>query len=225
MAAPTGVSVIMTAYNVGPYVGEALESIFAQTLPPDEVVVVDDGSTDDSAAVVEAVGGARVRLVRQDHRGYAVAFNRGVAEARCPLLMIQDGDDIAVPERVRASLDLMSARPGCDGIFATAMNFYSPELAPLMDVPPPQSPPDSMLMGCSMIKADLFRRFGPFDEELPTLASTEWITRVREAGGVLLRVPEGLLHRRLHRHNVSRKKNAQALLEAAVRLKSRRDSR
>lgn len=46
------VSVVVPCYNARAYVGAALESILAQTQPPEEIIVVDDGSTDDSAAEI-----------------------------------------------------------------------------------------------------------------------------------------------------------------------------
>ena len=50
------VSVVITAYDTGRYLPETLESVFAQTHPPFEVIVVDDGSTDDSGAQARAFG-------------------------------------------------------------------------------------------------------------------------------------------------------------------------
>ncbi len=46
------VSVVMAAYNCGGFIGEAIDSVLAQTYPYWELVVVDDGSTDDTAEVV-----------------------------------------------------------------------------------------------------------------------------------------------------------------------------
>ena len=47
------VSIIIPMYNVEKYIGECLDSIFAQTFQDFEVIVVDDCSTDNSCAVVE----------------------------------------------------------------------------------------------------------------------------------------------------------------------------
>jgi glycosyltransferase involved in cell wall biosynthesis len=48
MTAQPLVSVIIANFNYGRFLPDCLESIFAQTYQPIEVVVVDDGSTDDS---------------------------------------------------------------------------------------------------------------------------------------------------------------------------------
>ena len=48
------ISVIIPVYNVEPYVGETLESVFDTTAPSDvfEVIVVNDGTKDGSMDVV-----------------------------------------------------------------------------------------------------------------------------------------------------------------------------
>ena len=47
------ISVIIPMYNAEKFIGECLESIFAQTFQDFEIIVVDDCSTDNSCAVVE----------------------------------------------------------------------------------------------------------------------------------------------------------------------------
>ena len=67
------VSVIMPAYNVEPYIGDAIRSALAQTFTDFELIVVDDGSKDGTARS-PAYGCAqrrRVRLVQQANRGLA----------------------------------------------------------------------------------------------------------------------------------------------------------
>ena len=78
-AAPR-VSVILTCANAAAYVGEAIESVLAQSRRADELIVVDDGSDDDSAAVIQRFGAA-LTCVRQDALGIAAARNRGVLQA------------------------------------------------------------------------------------------------------------------------------------------------
>ena len=51
------ISVIIPMYNAEKFIGECLESIFAQTFQDFEVIVVDDCSTDNSCAVVEKFQG------------------------------------------------------------------------------------------------------------------------------------------------------------------------
>ena len=93
------VTAAITTYNRAPFLNGALESVFAQTRPPDEVLVVDDGSTDDTTAVL-AEYGDRIRVVRQENGGRSAARNRAVAEARSELLSFLDSDDRWLPNKL-----------------------------------------------------------------------------------------------------------------------------
>ena len=93
----------MAAFNAGRYVGDALASLTAQTLPDLEVLVADDGSTDDTAARVERAArqDGRIRLLRlRQNAGQAAALDAAIGEARGRYLAFLDADDEAVPARL-----------------------------------------------------------------------------------------------------------------------------
>jgi len=95
-------------YNGAETIGRALESVFAQTLPPHETIVVDDGSIDNTESVVRRYG-ARVRYVRQKNAGPATARNRGVEVATGDWIAFLDADDWYYPDRLRLHADLITA--------------------------------------------------------------------------------------------------------------------
>ncbi len=106
------VSVVMAVHNGERYVAEAIRSILAQGYGDLELLVVDDGSTDGSAAIVQAIGDARVRLISNgSNLGLARSLNRGVSEARGELVARLDADDVAEPERLARQVAFMDARP------------------------------------------------------------------------------------------------------------------
>ena len=95
------VSAVIPVYNGRRHLQEAIESVAAQTEPPDELVLVDDGSSDDSLRVVDdASVPFPVRIVHQEHAGQSAARNRAVEEAQGELVAFLDQDDAWHPEHL-----------------------------------------------------------------------------------------------------------------------------
>ena len=85
-------AIVITCYNYGHYVGQAIESALNQTRPADEIIVLDDGSTDDSKNVISGFGD-RVRPVFQANQGYKKTINRGFQETSADVVLFLDADD------------------------------------------------------------------------------------------------------------------------------------
>ena len=106
-AADALVSVLITNYNYGRFIGQALNSVTTQTYERLEIVVCDDGSTDDSCDVVDAAAAVddRIRLIRQSNSGQAAAFNTAYAASTGDVLCFLDADDLYLPHKVQTVLD------------------------------------------------------------------------------------------------------------------------
>ncbi|MCA1842077.1 MAG: glycosyltransferase, partial [Actinobacteria bacterium] len=105
------------AYQVAPYIGAALTSALDQTEPALEAIVCDDGSTDDLATALQPYRD-RIVLLRQENAGEGAAKNAAARAASGDFVVILDGDDMFLPERLARLGDLASARPDLD-ILAT----------------------------------------------------------------------------------------------------------
>ncbi len=97
MTSPPLVSVVLTSYNYGCFLREAVESVLAQSFKDTEIIVVDDGSSDETAEVVR---GLPVRYVYQKNGGVCRARNHGASLARGELLMFLDADDVLRPSYI-----------------------------------------------------------------------------------------------------------------------------
>ena len=96
------VSVIMPAYNVAAYIGETLESVFAQTYSDYEIIVVNDGSPDTPELErVLAPYSERIVYVTQENRGLSGARNTALKVARGEFIALLDSDDVWEPMQTR----------------------------------------------------------------------------------------------------------------------------
>src|SRR6476646_7317531 len=95
------ISVVITTYNYGRFIEQAIGSVLSQEFPAEqvEIVVVDDGSTDDTAERVKKYG-SRVRYLQQENRGQAAALNFGFAKARAEIISLLDADDYFLPGKL-----------------------------------------------------------------------------------------------------------------------------
>ena len=121
------VSIITANYNGARHLGEAIQSVLAQTLTSLELIVVDDASSDASAALVEEVAALdrRVRLIVQPRNaGPGAARNRGIAESRGRYVAVFDSDDLMAADRL-ARLVQRAAADGADMVADNLLAFES----------------------------------------------------------------------------------------------------
>jgi len=94
---PATVSVIIPAFNAAAFLGEALDSVFAQSYQPKEIIVVDDGSDDETPQVMSAFAG-RITYVHKQKGGPSSARNAGIRTATGEWIAFLDADDIWMPD-------------------------------------------------------------------------------------------------------------------------------
>lgn len=92
------------------YLGDALDSVFAQTLPPAEVIVVDDGSSDDTRAVIGRYTD-RITYLHQSNAGVSAARNAGMRAASHPYIALLDADDLWAPGKLAAQIPILASDP------------------------------------------------------------------------------------------------------------------
>lgn len=103
-ASPPLVTALITNWNYGRFLREAIDSALGQDYPHLEVVVVDDGSTDDSREILAGYAG-RVRTIFRQRGGQAAATNTGVEAARGEILCFLDADDAWLTDKVASVVE------------------------------------------------------------------------------------------------------------------------
>jgi len=105
------ISAVIPSYNRRHTLERALQSVFAQTSPVDEVILVDDGSTDDSAEMTAQLF-PDVKVIRQSNRGVSAARNRGIMAARHDWIALLDSDDSWLAHKIEAIREAALQNPG-----------------------------------------------------------------------------------------------------------------
>jgi glycosyltransferase involved in cell wall biosynthesis len=103
------VSIIIPCFRQAHFLGEAIESVLAQSYPHFEIIVVDDGSPDDPAQVVKRY--PSVRYLCQDNRGLGAARNSGIQASLGTYLVFLDADDRLLPNHLEANLKAFEEHP------------------------------------------------------------------------------------------------------------------
>jgi glycosyltransferase involved in cell wall biosynthesis len=167
----------------------SLPSALGQTDVDVEVVVVADGSPDSLVRNVEALGDARVRVVRhQPARGVAAARNSGLAAAETPWVAFLDDDDLWSAAKLARQIE--AAKEAGAG-FAYCGALVVDERLAVRHVIAAPDPGDLLPLllrhnvvpgGCANVVAltELARRVGGFDESLRY--SSDWDFYIRLAG-------------------------------------------
>ena len=88
-------AIVIPAFNRERFIGAAIESALAQTLPADEIIVVDDGSTDRTAEIVSRYR-SPVRLISISNNGAGPSRPRnvGIRAAHSRYITLLDSDDL-----------------------------------------------------------------------------------------------------------------------------------
>ena len=100
------VSIIITCYNYGRFVSNAIASALDQSYKNVEVVVVNDGSTDHSHDVISQFGD-RITYINQPNLGAASARNAGICRAQGAWVVPLDGDDWISPDYIADAVQLI----------------------------------------------------------------------------------------------------------------------
>jgi glycosyltransferase involved in cell wall biosynthesis len=200
------VSCIVPVFNGERYLGQTLESVFAQTYRPLELIVVDDGSTDRTPDVIAGYA-RRLRWVPQPNAGPAAARNSGLRESFGTFVAFLDQDDRWHPAKLARQMARFAARPELDVSVAHVASFWDTESGgenPRSPDQPRGGTVPGYVTGALLARRAVFERVGSFDVGLTYCDSLDWFIRAAERGVIVELLPDVLLYHRVHHGNLSR---------------------
>ncbi len=207
------VSVVMCAHRGGEFFRQALESVLGQDFTDFELILVDDSGPGDALAEAARLDDPRVLHVRNGRNlGLTRSLNAGLAHARAPLTARMDADDVSLPHRLGEQRRFMQAHPGVgllggqadcidaqgrvlfrerhptgEALLRWLMHFINPFWHPSV-----------------MMRTDLLRRVGGYDESLPYAQDFDLFRRLAAAAPVA-QMEEPVLLYRIHEQGLTQK--------------------
>ncbi|BEQ15690.1 glycosyltransferase family 2 protein [Desulfoferula mesophila] len=185
------ITVLMPAYNCGPYVGEAIESILGQTFRDFELLIINDGSTDDTREVILSFQDPRIRFLDNGRNlGAANSSNIGMGRARGAYIARMDADDLSLPSRLERQYEFMEGNPQTVAC-GTGLEFFSDE--PLDRSWPMRNDPERLkvdlffhsplIHGSLMFRRSPLRRHGiQYDPRCVVAQDYDFISRLARVG-------------------------------------------
>jgi len=104
------ISVIIPTFNRRDMLLEAIKSVFAQTLLPDEVIIVDCGSKDGTRDAVLGYS-QKVIFLETNTPGASSQRNIGISKAKNDFIAFLDDDDIWHPEKLKIQMKFLETHP------------------------------------------------------------------------------------------------------------------
>ncbi|YCM45920.1 glycosyltransferase family 2 protein [Verrucomicrobiaceae bacterium 227] len=189
------VSVCVPCHNAGPYVAQALKSLFEQTYRDFEVIVVNDASTDTTAEILDTFKDPRLTVINQKCGSASKARNLAFANSKGVFIKFFDADDIISPGMIEKQVariehsersiatcewgrfqkkNLSSYTPNRQSVWRD-MSSKEWLIESFRDARPMMQP------GVFLIPRNLIEEVGPWSERLSPIDDFEFFSRLLSA--------------------------------------------
>ena len=204
------ISVMMPTYNNAKYIGQAIDSIYAQNYGNIEIIIVDDGSTDNTKEVVQQYKDIKYFYI--EHKGIPFARNVALENAKGEYIAFLDSDDYWLPNKLNTQMQYFKEHPDCEIVFTKYENFFENEDVKKNKIAIFEKNTEKNNNNCletSVVKKSVFDKCGKFNEALQFGEDTEYIYRISKNNINMKHIINKIFYmRRLHGKNISLKRNS-----------------
>jgi glycosyltransferase involved in cell wall biosynthesis len=187
---------MMPAYNAERFIGQAIESVLAQSYPAWELLIVNDGSKDGTAEVISRYRDPRICVVNQENGGEAAARNTALENVRGEYLAFLDSDDLFRERHLEGLVNFLDNHADCEGVYTDGF-YCDQDGKPIQTLSSRRRGPfegdifaevarSSDVFGppvCVMLRSQaIFSRRLSFDTEIVIGPDWDFFTRFAEAG-------------------------------------------
>ena len=185
------VSVVVPVRDEEDSIRELLDSLLAQTRPPDEIVIADGGSTDATPQIIEDYirRGAPVRLIRAGAALPGRGRNLGAAQASFEWLAFTDAGIRLANNWLEALVTKAEANNSIDVVYGSwepVTDSFFKECAAIAYVPPPALHDGELVrprsIASALLRRDAWRAVNGFPEDLRSAEDLIFMDRLEQAG-------------------------------------------
>lgn len=207
------ITVLMALYNGGEYLKQSVQSVLDQTYDNFEFLIVNDCSTDDSLKIIESFHDKRIKVHSNARNlGQTPSLNLGLKLAKGDYFARIDGDDVALPQWLKAQVNAIEEYPDHSVISSYAVAIDEKNRLKKVYAPPLESDdiilrsliaPPIHHVGSILKKKDIIQ-VGGYNERYIYAADYELWERLINNDFKITTTPEILVAIREHSHSVSR---------------------
>jgi glycosyltransferase involved in cell wall biosynthesis len=205
---PPVVTVVIPVYNAARYIGQALDSLQAQTFKDFEVIVVNDGS--DDREELESILKSHpqpLTYISQENKGVSAARNAAIKVGRGEFYAQLDADDQWTPDYLEVQLGILEDDPTVTLVYpnATIIGEGATSGLEFMKINPSEGDvtfeslvlQKCVVMTCVTACMSAIRDAGMFDESIRSCEDFDlWLRIVNNGGRIVYHRRPLVLYRR-----------------------------
>ncbi len=168
------ISVLLPNYNNGPYLKQALDSVFNKSHQNFVIYFVDDCSIDDSVDIAKSYNDDRLIIIEKNQNsGIVDTMNRALAFIETEYFIRMDGDDISTPDRFEVLINFMDEHQDI-GVCSSDIRTFGKENVVLHFERDPMINKANLIFGHSIGHASSIFRTAVFKENSIVYQDTYW---------------------------------------------------
>ena len=194
------VSVIVPCYNYAHFLGEALDSVLAQTFPHWECIIINDGSPDNTeeVALTYCKKDSRIKYFYKENGGHSSARNFGIRQSTGQFIMPLDADDKMEKDYLEKAIEKIESDKNIKLVTGQVQHFGDVSDRYVM---PPYELKSYLLLNyisiSTLFRRDDFDKAGGFDEGMLAFEDWDLFIKILKDGGSAVELPiAGLNYRR-----------------------------
>lgn len=200
------ITVLVTTYNCGVYIKQAIQSILNQTYKYFELLIIDDGSNDNTDEIVWSFNDDRIRYIKTHHIGRSAALNMGLQEAKHELISFCDADDIIHPQKLEKQLRLFKNENDLvftdTAVFRNKKILYELKILNDMNIIKRKIALHGHFGQSILYNRDFILRNGGYNNNLTAFIDYDLLLRIFNKANIIV-LPEVLYFQRLRENSIS----------------------